>query len=655
MKAIRPFILISLLEIILSLVSFAQVPIPTHVVIVIEENHDYTQIIGSSAAPYINSLATGSNAALFTQSYALTHPSQSNYIMLYSGSNQGVTNDNLPSGLPFTTANLGASLLNAGKTFLGYSEGLPSVGYNGTTSGAYARKHNPWANWQSAPTNGIPTTANLPLTFFPANYDSLPTVSFVIPNQNNDMHNGSNPTTITTGDTWLQNHLNAFVQWAKTHNSLLILTFDEGTTTGTNRIVTIFVGQMVASGQYSEVINHYSILRTLEDMYELPYAGNSTSATPITDCWTGTNPTITATAASHGSINPSGVVSVNPGANQTFNVTPNAGYHLDSLIVDGTKVDSTTSYTFTSVNANHTIRAVFAINQYTINASAGPEGTISPNGTVVVNYGSNQTFTISPTTGHHVDSLVVDGVERDSITSYTFFNVTSNHTIESYFGINQYSIVATAGVHGMISPVGTVSVTFGDNQTFTITPDSGYEIWSLHVDGLLVTPTPVYQFMNISSNHTISAEFGLPSVTQTISVREGWNIISVPLTVADARASSLFPAASSAAYGFDPTQGYVVRDTLQNGVGYWLKFPSAQNDSIRGGVRNQDSLTVYAGWNLVGSISSSAIADSIIQIPPGIVLSSYYRYHGTYSSADTLEPGGAYWVKISQNGRLVLK
>jgi acid phosphatase len=263
----------------------AQVPTPVHVVIVIEENHDYSSIIGSAAAPYINALATDSNGALFTQSYALTHPSQPNYLMLYSGSNQGVTDDNLPAVLPFTTPNLGSSLIASGKTFAGYSEDLPSVGYTGTSYGAYARKHNPWVNWQGNSTNGIPVSANLPLTNFPTQYDSLPTISFVIPNQNNDMHNGSDPARITTSDTWLQNHLNSYIQWAKTNNSLFILTFDEGTNSGTNRIATLFVGPMVKHGQYNEGINHYSFLRTIEDMYGLSYAGNSSTATSITDCW----------------------------------------------------------------------------------------------------------------------------------------------------------------------------------------------------------------------------------------------------------------------------------------------------------------------------------------------------------------------------------
>jgi phosphatidylinositol-3-phosphatase len=264
---------------------FAYVPSPKHVVIVIEENHNYSEIIGSSAAPYINNLAD-SMGALFTESSALTHPSQPNHLMLFSGSNQGVTDDNLPAGLPFTAANLGASLIKSGKTFVGYSEDMPSVGYTGTTSGAYARKHNPWVNWQNGTTNGIPSTSNLPFTSFPADFDSLPTVSFVMPTCNNDMHNGTNPATITTGDTWLQNHLNAYIQWTKTNNSLFILTYDEGTQTGNNKIVTLFVGSMVKPGRYNETINHYSVLRTIEDMFGLPYAGESSSAMAIADCWT---------------------------------------------------------------------------------------------------------------------------------------------------------------------------------------------------------------------------------------------------------------------------------------------------------------------------------------------------------------------------------
>lgn len=262
------------------------VPQHDHVVIVVMENHASSSIIGSSNAPYINSLINGTSSANFTQSYGLTHPSQPNYIMLFSGSKQGVLTDSDPSTFPFTTPNLGASLLANSFTFIGYSEDLPSVGFNGTTSGDYARKHSPWINWQDAPTNGIPAINNQPFTSFPSDFSTLPTVSFVIPNLIHDMHDPLFlPSAVVNGDTWLQNNLDGYIQWAKTNNSLFILTFDEDDNFNSNHIATVFVGENVLQGQYSETIDHYTILRTLEDMYGLPYAGSSSTSIPITDCW----------------------------------------------------------------------------------------------------------------------------------------------------------------------------------------------------------------------------------------------------------------------------------------------------------------------------------------------------------------------------------
>ena len=261
------------------------IPVPDHIVILILENHSYSSIIGAAAAPHINALANDASSALFTQSFGIEHPSQPNYLDLYSGSNQGITNDNVPANNPFTTLNLGRSLLNAGRTFITYSEDLPAVGYNGATSGNYARKHNPAANWMGTGTNQIPTSTNQPFTAFPssANYAALPTVCYVVPNLNNDMHNGTGAAAITTGDNWFFNNLNNYVQWAKTHNSLLILTFDEDDASQANQITTIITGQKVLAGQYANHIDHYSILRTIEDMYALPYAGNASA--PVNYCW----------------------------------------------------------------------------------------------------------------------------------------------------------------------------------------------------------------------------------------------------------------------------------------------------------------------------------------------------------------------------------
>jgi hypothetical protein len=264
---------------------YSQPPIPDHVIFVILENHGYDQIMGNSAAPYLNSLVSDSSSALFTQSYAMTHPSQPNYLMLFSGSDQGVTDDDVPKNLPFTSPNLGAELLQTGRTFAGYSEDLPSIGFEGKSSGYYARKHNPWVNWQGAEKNGIPDALNLPLTSFPSNYDLLPTISFVIPNQYHDMHNGADPERINKADAWLKDHLNGYVQWAQSHNSLLIITVDDDGGKESNHIFTLFVGEKVKHGSYNQKIDHYIVLRTIEEMYGLPYTDSSAASSAIRDVW----------------------------------------------------------------------------------------------------------------------------------------------------------------------------------------------------------------------------------------------------------------------------------------------------------------------------------------------------------------------------------
>lgn len=252
----------------------ATLPLPSHVVVVIEENHSFREIVGSSSAPYINSLANA--GALFTHSFGVTHPSEPNYLALFSGSTQGITNDSCPH--TFSGPDLGGELIAAHDTFQGFSEDLPSIGSTVCTSGEYARKHNPWVDFTD-----VPSADNLPFSSFPtpSNFSSLPTISIVVPNLLDDMHDG----TIQQGDSWLKQHIDPFVQWARANNSLLIVTWDEDDGSQSNQIPTIFVGPMVKVGQYSETINHYNVLRTLEDMYGLPHAHNSANVSAISDCW----------------------------------------------------------------------------------------------------------------------------------------------------------------------------------------------------------------------------------------------------------------------------------------------------------------------------------------------------------------------------------
>jgi hypothetical protein len=143
--------------------------------------------------------------------------------------------------------------------------------------------------------------------------------------------------------------------------------------------------------------------------------------------------TITASAGANGTIDPSGGVVVNEGASQSFTITPATGYHVADVLVDSVSVGALTSYEFTNVTANHTIEASFAIDTFTITASAGANGSIDPVGDVTVDYGASQSFTISASTGYHVVDVLVDGASVGAVTSYDFTNVTADHTISVSF------------------------------------------------------------------------------------------------------------------------------------------------------------------------------------------------------------------------------
>jgi acid phosphatase len=270
------------------------IPRPDHVIVVIEENHGYDEVIKSVNAPYITQLAKG--GALFTDSHGVIHPSQPNYLAIFSGSTQDVTNDDcLGDVTPYTTPNLAASLISNHFTFMGYAQTMPSAGFDecvyqkSTLTGAdlYARKHAPWVNWQGDQANNIPPELSQPMTSFPQDFSKLPTVSFVIPDMDHDMHNIGAPgdaAAVKRGDDWLKENLAAYAAWAKTHNSLLIITFDEDDFKPVNHIPTIFYGAGIKPGLYNEKINHYSVLHTLEAMYGLPVEDKN-EETAITNIW----------------------------------------------------------------------------------------------------------------------------------------------------------------------------------------------------------------------------------------------------------------------------------------------------------------------------------------------------------------------------------
>jgi hypothetical protein len=247
-------------------------PHASSVIVVIMENRDYLRIIGNPQAPFINGTLVP-QSALMTDSHAITHPSQPNYLALFSGSTQGITDDSCPHS--FSTENLGAEVIAAGKTFDGYSESMPKDGYLGCTSGLYARKHNPWVNFTN-----VPASSNLIWYDLPG---VQPSVSIIVPNLCNDMHDCSTK----TGDNWLKANLPEILMYDASHDGLLILTWDEADpdTNGSNRIATLLFGPMIVPGKYSQTVNHYNVLHTIEHVMDVKCTAHACAAPVLSGMW----------------------------------------------------------------------------------------------------------------------------------------------------------------------------------------------------------------------------------------------------------------------------------------------------------------------------------------------------------------------------------
>lgn len=365
-----------------------------------------------------------------------------------------------------------------------------------------------------------------------------------------------------------------------------------------------------------------------------------------------TGSTITATATTGGSIFPSGSVFVPSGHDTIFTFHPQTGYHIDSLTVDGLSVDSLVSYTFYAVSSTHSIQAWFSINQDTIIASCGPNGSIAPSGTVIRSYGSNQKFSFTPVSGYHVDSIIVDGISHPADTVYNFTNLTFNHSITVTFAANHYTITATAGVYGSVIPSGAVDVVYGDSETFVFHPDSAYRVDSVFLDGVYVGRDTLFTVRNVSANHTLNVRFNDGSMSLAFGVESQWNMLSVPLTMNDYRLTTLYPSAMSGAFAY--AGGYQIADTLKNGYGYWIRFAASQSLPLLGKERLIDTFDVSEGWNMIGSISSPVSVSEITSSIPGMVTSNFFEYHNGYAKADSIRPGYGYWVKVTQAGQLIL-
>jgi len=307
----------------------------------------------------------------------------------------------------------------------------------------------------------------------------------------------------------------------------------------------------------------YRVLEVTVDGNPLPEAVNEYTFANVDQDHTisatfGTNPVITASAGSGGSIYPPGNTSVMYDGSQAYAITANTGYHILDVLVDSVSQGAIANYTFANVTASHTIAATFAINQYTINATAGLNGAIFPAGTTTVNYSESLSYTITPDTGYQVSDILIDSVSFGPVTNYTFSNIAANHTIEAIFGTSQLTINATAGPNGSITPSGLTLVNYGGSQVYTMTSDTGYQVADVVVDSISQGPVTNYTFTNVTSDHTITAAFAINQYT--IEATAGPNGAIVP------SGSTLVNYGGSQLYTITPNAGYNVLDVQVDSV-----------------------------------------------------------------------------------------
>lgn len=245
-----------------------QTPVPpsqptfSHVILIVEENHSYSDVIGSSAMPYLNGLA--SQYGLATQYFANGHPSMPNYLMLTTG--QMETFDDNFSGT-ISDDNVVRELVKGGKSWKAYQQSIPSVGYLGGDFAPYVRRHNPFSFLSDIQNDSSQAANIVPFSQFTSDLanNTLPQFSFITPDVNNDAHNG----TLAAADSWLQSNIAPLLASSIFQNSgLLIITFDESAVTdidhGGGHVATVIISSKSKMNYQSQTeYQHQSILRLI--------------------------------------------------------------------------------------------------------------------------------------------------------------------------------------------------------------------------------------------------------------------------------------------------------------------------------------------------------------------------------------------------------
>ena len=301
-----------------------------------------------------------------------------------------------------------------------------------------------------------------------------------------------------------------------------------------------------------------------------------------------------------------------------FTAIPTLGWRFS--VWSGDLVGSLNPSTVT-IDGNKAVAATFVTNQYTITASAGVGGSISPSGVIIVDYGGSQFFTITPNLGYHIVDVLVNGTSLGPVSSYNVADVTGDTTISASFGLDSFTIVASAGVGGSISPNGTVSVPFDSNQSFVVSFDSGYHVADVLVDGVSVGAVTSYIFPSVASDHTIVANFTANSGTYHITVASthGSPTPSAQVNAGDDFSVTVTSPVGDANHRWICTGYSIDSGVLISGTSY--TFTNVQSDhTITFNWQEQYYLTVISpvgsttgeGWYDVGTTTSVSVSSTIV-------------------------------------------
>lgn len=339
----------------------------------------------------------------------------------------------------------------------------------------------------------------------------------------------------------------------------------------------------------------------------------------------------------HGSISPSGngsgSVSVAVGSDAIFTIKPDDCYRIEDVLVDGEPVGVVDTYRFSDVMDDHAIAANFAPSStYKISAAAREHGSISPSGTVEVSCGADVTFTITPHSHYEIEDVLVDGASVGAVPGYTFKKVIAPHTITATF-IKAPVIEVSFGEHGSISPAGQVKVKYLSDQTFAITPDLGFLISDVLVDGDSVGEVESYTLKSVSDDHTLTAAFVLnePPIADAGPDQKAGPGATVVLSAA----SSIDPDDGIASYLWEQTEGPAV--ALSSSTAIQPTFIAPEVGPEGAALTFQLTVTDEGGMQSVESCLINIVRDNL----PPVAKSGFNQIAGEDETV-TLDGSGSY-------------